>query len=80
MESRTTCSLIEAGRALGRGMTATREMARAGTLPGVIKLGNQNYRVSLFVLSDALGCSVDDLRVQLWGPDAHSESGEATAA
>jgi len=60
-----TTDVEPAGRLLGFGRSQSYERARAGTFPGLISIGGRRFRVSLFALATALGCTIDDVRAQL---------------
>jgi len=75
-----TTDVEPAGRLLGFGRSQSYERARAGTFPGLISLGGRRYRVSLFALAAALGCTVDDVRAQLAVLERVGDNGPQAAA
>ena len=74
-----TTDVEPAGRLLGFGRSQSYERARAGTFPGVVSIGGRRYRVSLFALATALGCTIDDVRAQLAELEASDDHGPAAA-
>ncbi len=68
-----TIDVEPAGRLLGFGRSQSYERVRAGTFPGIISIGGRRYRVSLYALAAALGCTVEDVRAQLAALEADND-------
>ena len=60
-----TTDVEPAGRLLGFGRSQSYSRVRAGTFPGVVSIGGRRYRISVYALAAALGCTVEDVRAQL---------------
>jgi hypothetical protein len=59
------CDVEPARKLLGMARSTAFIAARSGTFPGVMHLGPRRYKISLYRLAEALGCSVGEVRALL---------------